>query len=853
MNKGKSKSQDRLAELVAEALPASVVQELPTKLLIEEAGYTAHEIAYELSGGLHATVCDIVADSASYGTVVYEYDGEQHYRAVGRMNAGPADMAKQRSLDEEKDTVLARIGIPLVRIPYDTYVDADVIKRKTEEAIAARDAFVASMGTCPSCGRAFPVHMLSRGMCRWCLLEEDVQAKDDGGHAPFNAPSQLHGASRIGGGAIAGGTGALGGGFAEHAHGSGFGNGMPSSGTALDGVGAINGSRRFEGGDGIGIAGPQSLGGGSAKLGGRSFDAHGVVIRDSGSTMQGDRTLHGTDGFRGTSIRQDGGARSQDAPARFRNGVTPVNGIGMQGGNSTLGRQANTLGGAAEHVHGNGLRHDGAAMDDKDRAVTTISSSSTLGSTSKAKGAKTLSGGHGSLGGSQLGEHAGKDGAGTSMGSKRIGDAGTSLRSANALSVSRLGSDGSRETTDRGGNANAGKAGNLGVQHMHGAGIQGNRHNGIRNVPDGLAGRETGNRVPSRNVLGGGSLKPTGAGTIGSAANPSWEAGEKRKSRFSGSSLGGNATSGKATWNAIGGNQLSGGMPYGDGRTGEAGGKRFGGGAHGLHGLGGSIGTGKSRLGNGGGLGGKPMGGHRLHGNGYGDGYCEPGIPAGITHDGDETDAADAVVESDAVVEGDGGIATGGCGARVAVEATDGICGTGHADAVRQGNPTDATDVTVATDATGPGNTTDANDATGPGNTTDATDHRTTSGSYATRATGGTAGDSNAEPGACDDRGGCGGNGDHDDGDDDDGCDAHDDHDDDGESGSHAGSDRHRTVPGGNGRGLGGSGIGGGSRLGGTGSPFAGGSGNRIGSGGCGFLGGRGLGGSRLGGGKLSR
>lgn len=180
---GKSKPQDELAAKISGCFPsAHVSQEVYIGKLIEERGYDADEIARELGNKPHRMFVDIVMRDSEH-TVAFEYHGEQHYSLVGNMTKTNAELLLNQALDREKDWILTRIGIPLVAVPFDMYIDdavlADAISKAEDElsAAAARDL----MTPCDRCARLFPAERLSFGICRRCSeeIEEEAEEADE--------------------------------------------------------------------------------------------------------------------------------------------------------------------------------------------------------------------------------------------------------------------------------------------------------------------------------------------------------------------------------------------------------------------------------------------------------------------------------------------------------------------------------------------------------------------------------------------------------------------------------------------------------------------------------------------------
>ena len=171
MTKGKSQAQDGIVKIVNEAFPyAYVSEETHIKVLIERQGYTVDEIARELGHKPHRMFVDITIRDST-GTYCIEYDGEQHFKQVGSMTATASALNLNKELDREKSWILSRIGIPLVRIPYDAYVDTSVISDMIDEASIECEKEQHEYYVCDRCGRRFPANMLENGKCKRCLEE----------------------------------------------------------------------------------------------------------------------------------------------------------------------------------------------------------------------------------------------------------------------------------------------------------------------------------------------------------------------------------------------------------------------------------------------------------------------------------------------------------------------------------------------------------------------------------------------------------------------------------------------------------------------------------------------------------
>ena len=174
----KSLAQAELAKSLEEWFPFSRVrQEVYIGELIESHGFTMGEIARELGNRPHRLFCDILL-SDSDGDCVFEYHGEQHYHQIGGMTGTLAELELNQHLDREKSWILERIGVPLVSVPYDAYVDMSVATRMMEDASAELEVAQAKLYVCDECGRRFPSGMLTGGLCKVCLDEENRKAEE---------------------------------------------------------------------------------------------------------------------------------------------------------------------------------------------------------------------------------------------------------------------------------------------------------------------------------------------------------------------------------------------------------------------------------------------------------------------------------------------------------------------------------------------------------------------------------------------------------------------------------------------------------------------------------------------------
>lgn len=172
---GRSKAQDNLMHDLSDFYPAAYFEdETYIGNLIEERGYDISEIASELGHKPHKMFVDIVMRDSDR-TVAFEYHGEQHYSLVGNMTKTTADLLMNQQLDQEKSWILERIGIPLVAVPFDMYIDESVVEHMIDEAYEQMDANLSSLSECPLCGRLFPQNKLSHGACKHCIDQEREQ------------------------------------------------------------------------------------------------------------------------------------------------------------------------------------------------------------------------------------------------------------------------------------------------------------------------------------------------------------------------------------------------------------------------------------------------------------------------------------------------------------------------------------------------------------------------------------------------------------------------------------------------------------------------------------------------------
>ena len=170
---GRSKAQDELFEKISDLYSNSFVSdEVYIGDLIEECGYTVKEIEEELGHKSHKMFVDIVLRDSDR-TVAFEYHGEQHYSLVGNMTKTSADLILNQQLDQEKSWILTRIGIPLVAIPFDAYIDDAVIEEMIDKAYEEVASMHKDLSECPGCERFFPPAQLPFGVCSRCREEEE--------------------------------------------------------------------------------------------------------------------------------------------------------------------------------------------------------------------------------------------------------------------------------------------------------------------------------------------------------------------------------------------------------------------------------------------------------------------------------------------------------------------------------------------------------------------------------------------------------------------------------------------------------------------------------------------------------
>ena len=139
--------------------------------LIEERGYAVKEIADEMGHKIRKMFVDIIMRDSDR-TVAFEYHGEQHYATVGNMTKTSADLLLNQQLDREKSWILTRIGIPVVAVPFDAYIDEDVLEDMIDKAWEEVEDMRSGLVECPSCNRLFPTSAMPLGICSACRDRE---------------------------------------------------------------------------------------------------------------------------------------------------------------------------------------------------------------------------------------------------------------------------------------------------------------------------------------------------------------------------------------------------------------------------------------------------------------------------------------------------------------------------------------------------------------------------------------------------------------------------------------------------------------------------------------------------------
>lgn len=168
---GRSDAQDSLADLVRQVMPwMSVRQEVPLSSIVSAAGYSTDEIAVELRHRPSDMSVDIYATDLS-DAVAFEYQGEQHYRSVGAMNASENAVRYDQTLDAEKAWVLQRVGVPIVQVAYDDPLSRRFLQKRIDAAREEVAELRMQLVPCTSCGRLFPAERLDDGLCHRCVVD----------------------------------------------------------------------------------------------------------------------------------------------------------------------------------------------------------------------------------------------------------------------------------------------------------------------------------------------------------------------------------------------------------------------------------------------------------------------------------------------------------------------------------------------------------------------------------------------------------------------------------------------------------------------------------------------------------
>lgn len=176
---GRSKAQDALMDKICDIYPAAyITDEVYIGDLVEERGYTIKEIQSELGHKPHKMFVDIVMRDSDR-TIAFEYHGEQHYSLVGNMTKTTADLIMNQQLDQEKSWILERIGIPLVAVPFDMYIDESVIEHLIDEAYEQLDDAMSKLSECPICHRFFPISQMPHGACKSCIDKERAAREEE--------------------------------------------------------------------------------------------------------------------------------------------------------------------------------------------------------------------------------------------------------------------------------------------------------------------------------------------------------------------------------------------------------------------------------------------------------------------------------------------------------------------------------------------------------------------------------------------------------------------------------------------------------------------------------------------------
>lgn len=166
---GRSKAQDNLQRRIERLFPENYVNdEIYIGDLIDARGYSKKEIEYELGHKAHKMFVDIVMYGLN-GTMAFEYHGEQHFHVIKGMTGTHAELMANQMLDQEKSWILNRIGIPLVSILYDDYIDDETLLKHIQDAVQECEKENRQLLPCENCGRLFPPTILSYGHCPRCL------------------------------------------------------------------------------------------------------------------------------------------------------------------------------------------------------------------------------------------------------------------------------------------------------------------------------------------------------------------------------------------------------------------------------------------------------------------------------------------------------------------------------------------------------------------------------------------------------------------------------------------------------------------------------------------------------------
>ena len=188
---GRSKAQDELMARIQATYPdAYVSDEAYIGDLIEERGYTVKEIASELGHKVRKMFVDIIMRDADR-TIAFEYHGEQHYATVGNMTKTTADLLLNQQLDREKSWILTRIGIPVVAVAFDAYIDEDVLEDMIDKAWEEVEQMRGELVECPNCSRLFPTSAMPLGICSACREREAEAAAFEREEREYEGRSRL--------------------------------------------------------------------------------------------------------------------------------------------------------------------------------------------------------------------------------------------------------------------------------------------------------------------------------------------------------------------------------------------------------------------------------------------------------------------------------------------------------------------------------------------------------------------------------------------------------------------------------------------------------------------------------------